>query len=123
MSCLSRFWSSEAVRVKRKGTRDSPRLPRYFSSIVHVLLGFVEGVEIDDTLVAVILSGPDLSLVGVVSIDVLWILRKDNVRSVIDHDVSGSIPSSEAQVESSHEADGLVDDTHFLVLFSDRVSV
>jgi hypothetical protein len=94
-------------------------LPRYFASIVHILFGLVERVEIGDTLVAVILSGPNLSFRTFLRIEVRRSLGVDNVGSVVDHDVTRSIPTSEAEIESSHKSNRFVDDTHLLVLFSD----
>lgn len=127
--------------------KHSPRLPRHFGPIIHVLLRFVERVEIQHALVAIILARPDLRTLARLLVGRVGQLGVvDDVGSVVDEDVAGRVPSTkvgrvsahaekwsqtteeggnsptEAEIEPSHEANRLVHDTHLLVLQGARVT-
>lgn len=76
-----------------------PRLTRDLVAVELVLERLVELLEVKDTTVGVVFSGPD----GL-------------ARLVVDEDVAGGIPSAEAEIEAAHERDRLINHTHLLVL-------
>src|SRR5258706_2463225 len=75
----------------------------HLGPIVHILLWSVESMEVKNSWIAVVLAYPDLSA-----------LRA--VLSFVNKGVLRGIPPSKTHVEASHECNGFVDDTHFLVL-------
>lgn len=86
-----------------KVTLNIPGHTRNLGPIVHILLWSVESMEVKNSWIAVVLAYPDLSalrtILDLVNKGVLW-----------------GIPPSKTHVDASHECDGFVDDTHFLVL-------
>lgn len=114
-----------------------PRLTRHLRAIIHVFSRLTEGVKLEHTLVAVVLARPDLRSLPSFLIGMSHVGVERNFRSLVGEDVTGSIPSvqgegisnvspsasvrrpclpSEAQIETTHEANCFVDNTHFLVL-------
>lgn len=95
-----------------------PRLSRSLVAIVHILERLVKLVIIADSGVCVVFARPDLRWSALVAIRlVLWKIKVIfDRRSVIDQRVTWSIPSTETEIKTSHESDGLVNNTHLLVL-------
>lgn len=60
-------------------------------------------MEVKDSWIAIVLAYPDLSALRTV----LYLVNKGVLRG---------IPPSKTHVDASHECDGFIDDTHFLVL-------
>ena len=80
-----------------------PGHTRNLGPIVHILLWSVESMEVKNSWIAVVLAYPDLTA-----------LRA--ILSFVNKGVLRGIPPSKTHVEASHECNGFVDDTHFLVL-------
>lgn len=124
MSCLyeGEKVSSSEVEEREGGAEggeeaDAPWLTRDLAAVVHVLLGLVERVEVEHALVRVVLARPDLRLGRLVIAHLLAVdAVLERVGPVVGQDVTRRVPPAEAQVEAAHEADGLVDDAHLLVL-------
>lgn len=84
---------------------DIPRHPRHFGPIDHILKRLVQIIVFDHPLVRVIFTPPHRSVRPI---------RRRVV--LIDENVLGCVPSAIAKIETTHERDRLVNDTHFLVL-------
>src|SRR5690242_20415839 len=83
------------------------------AAIVHFLVGLVEVEEVLNTRVGVVLAGPELAVVGVLgSIAV----QLKPCQLVVYDRVLGCIPAPKAQIDTTHEGNGMIDDANLLVV-------
>ena len=122
-SCLKgRGLVSVRVWVRASLSADVPWHPRDLRPVVHVFVRLVERVEVEHAGIAVVLARPDVlraigSRVRIVDEDVLRSIPSDLHLSTGE---TVAIPSeyvpAKAMIQSTHECNGLIDDTEFLML-------
>ena len=101
-----------------------PRHPRDPAPVIHILLGFIQSVEVSDPTVAIILACDVYCLTNSECVTkIRGLTRPDLLASfeiqrigVIDENVLWCVPPAETHIEPTHERDGLVDNTQFLML-------